>query len=904
MRRSIRSAFVAALILLLPVANALPDPVTYDATPHDGADYPAGWCDVDLPGPASSPFRLHYPAMEEGEDATMAGNGPFTIALFLPDDGEGSSDYDLLAGAMAARGQVVAVLDERPEDVTGLERVLSRIQSIGEGDGTVPGALNGFSTHWVLGGHGFGAQSALLLSSSWADEVQETEAPAAVFGLGLQDDGLLIEEGVPTTKAKALRWSGMQVALLVTGSVDGIAPVEDHALPLLDEKVHLGVHVMTLRGANHHQWKDETGFLEFGDGDATLSREEQIAYGVEHVVGLMDFSTRGALQAFHVGFNRAADGLTVSDPEAYLDEALLHSRLLRFELLGPAAFTSHGMGGSVDVTAEVGLWDGSNWSEDGRSATAECEVVDASLQAEGTVDEDGRVACSLDPSSLSPGPFEVLVTVRIDGVPVHALVPLLRSNGALSPVLPLPVVHVPQGGEASLLASELATDPDGTEVRFTAARSTGAEAERFRVELEDEGRSLRVLDNSAEDWVGTVMLNLSLEAVGDTRPLILEIEAVMDPVDNRVTVLASPSTVILTEDGESAVFNASEYAQDPEGAALVLTFGNGSNFQVAGPVEVRVLNESLVLTPRPEAFGSTLVELMVGDGTTAPVALDLPVVVEAVDDPLQWNTTTLLLELSEDVPLSVDLSTMGWDPDGASVGFEVLHLPPDQDLMTVSQVGTVLTLVPLANAYGQTSFTLRMSSGENALTMVVPVLVNPVEDAGSIRLVESSTVDGVQLSVKWTVVDPDDLEGTVFDSTVHDADGRPLDLVGSVMCGPPLIDSTGSTPAWAVTCDGLWSLSGIRLDGLVLRVVEVRPDLEQDPTYVLPLTVDAAPAEQGDDAAESFAFGRTVGLAVVVLVLLVGGLMMMGRDGPPPPRQEDDGASQGLLARAAGARQE
>ena len=897
MKRPWRAMLLAALVVLLPASTALPPPEVYDATPHEGPDFPVGWTDLPLNGPPGVTLRLHYPAMEDGEDATMAGNGPFTTVLFLPDDGEDAASYDLLAAALVKRGHAVAVADDVPPTGQGIAVLLDRLAQVNAGDGSVAGAQDGLSSRWLLGGHGTGAMSALVLSADWDAEERGHAAPDALFGLGLDDDGTLVDGNGPTADAEAMTWLGQRVALLITGSVDDIAPVGENVLPMLNGEVHLGFHVMTVIGANHHQWQDETGFFEFGDGDATITQAEQISIAAAHIVALLDLTTKGDLDAFPQAFNRAADGMTVSDPDAYVDENLLHARLLRFNLHGPDAYSSHGMGGHVEFTADVGVWNGANISSEGRTVVVECEVLGASIRSEGSISEAGEATCSLDPSALEPGPFDVRLSVYVDGVPAHADVPLLRSNGALMPVLPLPVLSLEQGSQTSVEASSLATDPDGTDVRFTSAISVGPDASRFSPSIVDNGQRVVVSDASSDDWEGVGRLNVSLEAVGDTRPLVLELEVLMEPVDNPVEVLAAPTTVVMGEDESVRTVNLSTYAADPEGAPLVTSLGGGTNLTV-GPVHVSVDGALLHVTPLPDAFGSTMLKVTVGDGSTEPVVLEVPVVVEGVDDPLRWNVTSLVIELVEDVASTLDLSSLGWDPDGVAPSFTLLGVPDDQELLSLGLVGTELTLAPLAHANGHLGLTIRMSTGNESLDMVTQVVVAAVEDAGSLRSVTATTSTGDQLDLRWTVVDPDDMSNASFVASVVDASGAPLVLAGSVTCGPPLLDSMGSSPAWAVTCDGVWGLTGVRLDGLVLRVVEERPDLEEEPTYVHTLDVSGVAAPASNDEGASFNATPLMLVGGVLAAVLLALLARQG-GGNAPLTQEAPQAPKGLLERAA-----
>ena len=91
----------------------------------------------------------------------------------------------------------------------------------------------------------------------------------------------------------------------------------------------------------------------------------------------------------------------------------------------------------------------------------------------------------------------------------------------------------------------------------------------------------------------------------------------------------------------------------------------------------------------------------------------------------------------------------------------------------------------------------------------------------------------------------------------------------------------------------------MRLDGLVLRVVEERPDLDEAPTYVQELDVTGVAAPSSNDDGTSL---NTTPLMLVggVLVALVLVLLARRGGGSAPLTQEPPQAPKGLLERAAG----
>ena len=439
---------VLAMLLCMPLVHALPPAKEYDAEPHVGADFPMGT--VELTTSLGQDVGLHYPAIEAGVKTQMAGNGPFPVVLFIPTDGEGTGDYTLFAETLVARGYVVAVAGGVPEGPWALQPVLDRVYEVSEGDGPVPGSLDSMSDQWAIGGHGDGAAAALEMAGRWFELGRNAVPPSGIFGLGLSDDGTLIDDGQVTDDALDLLFDAPAVGLLITGSVDDVAPVETNVLPLLDSGIGVGLHVMTLRGANHNQWKDSTGLFAGGDGTATITQEEQHNIAALHVVALLDVTTRGDHDAFPVAFNRPNDPGILSDADAYLDEDLTAAELLRLNMTSPTNQSGTEVSGVLEFRGQIGLWDGSDWHADGRAAEAMCWIDDGSMDVSGSVNATGWFTCDLNVTDIEPGPFDATLKLSIDGAPVQRSLTLVRGNGPLESLAPVPAVIVPQGGFATL----------------------------------------------------------------------------------------------------------------------------------------------------------------------------------------------------------------------------------------------------------------------------------------------------------------------------------------------------------------------------------------------------------------------------------------------------------------------
>ena len=149
-------------VVSLPASAVLPEGTSF-GDPHTGPDFPVGWEEFRLDGPFSQEVRMIYPAMEAGEGAEMAGNGPFPWVLFIGDSGEGIGDYMLLTDRLVNRGFIVMVTTAF-QDETNLEQVAGRITDavdvMIQQNQTNPHVLGSAGNidldHWGLAGHGKG----------------------------------------------------------------------------------------------------------------------------------------------------------------------------------------------------------------------------------------------------------------------------------------------------------------------------------------------------------------------------------------------------------------------------------------------------------------------------------------------------------------------------------------------------------------------------------------------------------------------------------------------------------------------------------------------------------------------------------------------------------------------------
>ena len=222
-----------------PLATALPAEDQNFQEKHTSTDFPVGFTDANLD--SGKEVRVIYPAMQDGENSDMAGNGPFPWLVFFGDEGEVQDDYMILASKIVERGFIMVItLGVEVENSQNVESNMEILVSITElmndsnnSNSIITGSFANIDmSHWSISGHGTGAAQALSLYPFWNNtDVSETyQPPRGIFGLGadfsgwatgdawenLAPNGWTIEPAKPAT------------GLFLTGTVDEIARGQDN----------------------------------------------------------------------------------------------------------------------------------------------------------------------------------------------------------------------------------------------------------------------------------------------------------------------------------------------------------------------------------------------------------------------------------------------------------------------------------------------------------------------------------------------------------------------------------------------------------------------------------------------------------------------------------------------------
>tara|TARA_B110000483_G_C18203862_1_gene546606 strand:- start:2998 stop:5847 length:2850 start_codon:yes stop_codon:yes gene_type:complete len=776
--------------------------------PHTGTDFPVGWEDIAYGSFPPNQLRLLYPAMSDGESTEMAGNGPFPHLQFFIDSGESSDSYMDFTTRLVERGFIVAIHGES-YDSTDFNEIIEQTVNVHErleelnnsSTGPVLGSYGQFDlTHWGFGGHGFGAAGAYGAYPYWMNSTlhDSVQPPRALFGLGIDFEdwnGQHWNELAPSTWVHAP--ASPAASLFLTGSADEVAPTLD-VETVLGQGNGLGWQIMQVLGADHYQYQDSTSFLEeLNDGDATLTQEEQNSFASEHVNAYLDLMLRGSHEHFRDAFNRPLGPHVVSDSGAYLVENLLDSSFLLVNHSWITPNDNFTFGPQITVNSFVNwtLRDGRTYGDlpSGWDLDIECRVLGMN-QTAGTFDANGTARCLFPMQDVAPGAHTAQMRIFVEGAASTVEFEFIRTDAPLVLTTPVPLIQVQQRGSTHVDASLFAYDPDGQEVFIQAAELVGGSVSDFTFDLDQDQRGLTVTHLVTGEEINGADIQFTLRADGDGVIDEAQTTAMIQiiPVDDPALKIADVPMQNLIEDGESILLNLTDYVQDPEGEMLFATVGGEKNGDY-GPVSFTLAYGQITLTPIPNANGATVMHLLVGDGTTLPIELDIPLYVEPVNDAIIINESAWSFTVSEDESLYLNLSDLGWDLDGDNLFWTI-----DSSSQSVNVVRSFsqFIITPILDYSGYDDLTtINVTDGTLMVMQTLQITVAPSPDAPLLTLRELNLIDSTAGSLQWWVYDadgviPSDTEiqvnGTIIENLSHSCVFDPFDSTNRCLSMLPL----------------------------------------------------------------------------------------------------------------------
>ncbi len=918
MRRNFSAFFLTFLLALMPlqsVAEVHPSESADFEEVHTGPDYPVGWFDGHYGDDGEHiHYRLIYPGMEDGESANMAGNGPFTWIQFFGDDGEELEDYMQVSTLLAKRGHIV-VVHLGVSDATDFDRTLTDIQTVyeymvmlNESNDVIMGSFGQIDlNHWGLGGHGHGAASAYGVLPFWNERsgTPGAQPPRGVFGLGA--DFSSWPAGEHWTTLAPSDWSVdpaiPSTGLFITGTLDGVSEFNE-VTDVLGASDQLGWHAMQLLGANHYQFQDSTSFTEgFGDEDASITQEEQLQRSVEHVVPYLNVMLHGDHDSFRSAFNRPNAPNTLSDANSYLEENLQASHFVNIlnQTFAPANTTTFNTQDTVNWRVDWTLRNGTSSAQIPSNWLVEIEcTVSGMTPTSGSMTSSNQAECLFPMANVAPGEHVMSMQIKVEGAPTTLHQAFNRTDAPLMFTSPIPYIDVEQRSSTEVEANLFASDPDGQSVLFVEADITGGSVEDFSASINSDGLSVTIYHTANGEEVAGADVRLKVRASGDGVVDEGEITALIRviPVDDPVVVLGSVPMQNMVEDGPATTILLSDYVSDPEGEVLFGSISGETEGQ-NGPVDFNILDDVLTMTPRPNMNGASVLHLLVGDGVNAPVELDVPLYIEALNDPMTVNTSFWDVTIDEDGSIALNLSQMAWDIDNDVLFWTIADGSPNVDVV---RAASQILISGSLDYFGlDTTVYLNVSDGEITYTATMNITVLALPDAPAVTIKELNPVDDRSGGLMWWVYDPD---GSVPSEANISINGTQLENL-SHSCS---FDAAASTNRCLTFLEYPNDANGT----VELRVAVLDSDLGIESAAYLVVNLSGAipnsPSNPTTDSSQGAvpltAIGLVGGLLLAIVALMVG--LNRRLSNPTVPSLTEDEPSEeisqpvegGLLARA------
>ncbi len=198
-----------------------------------------------------------------------------------------------------------------------------------------------------------------------------------------------------------------------------------------------------------------------------------------------------------------------------------------------------------------------------------------------------------------------------------------------------------------------------------------------------------------------------------------------------------------------------------------------------GPIHYSIEGEKITLTPLENQYGATVLKLLVSDDANPPVEVEVPVVVNPVNDPVVVNESAWgNLSMLEDTPLVIQLGLLAYDVDG-DVLLWTMEGSLDDVTVVIENGSAVLT--PAQDAFGvYENIWLNVTDGVTSYDKSLTLTIAPVGDMPFIGIESVQPLGSSLVNMHWTVADVD---GAVNTEAVITVDGMIVDVNHSCLSG-------------------------------------------------------------------------------------------------------------------------
>ena len=197
---------------------------------------------------------------------------------------------------------------------------------------------------------------------------------------------------------------------------------------------------------------------------------------------------------------------------------------------------------------------------------------------------------------------------------------------------------------------------------------------------------------------------------GNSPPITVDITVNVTPEDDPPTNTGSPPTLTVDEDQTSPLptFDLSTIYSDVDTPSLTYTI---TAITPSDVINASVSGSILSLSLIPDANGTAAITVEVTDGTSPAPSVDVPVVVNPINDAPVHTPSFPNLVVAEDqvtVP-PIDLDNFFSDVDGDALGYTFTNLPAG--VIDASLSGSILSFATIPDVFGNATIEVTASDG-------------------------------------------------------------------------------------------------------------------------------------------------------------------------------------------------
>ena len=494
----------------------------------------------------------------------------------------------------------------------------------------------------------------------------------------------------------------------------------------------------------------------------------------------------------------------------------------------------------------------------------------------GSFDSNGTAHCVFPMQDVAPGPHTAQVKIFVEGAASVHTFEFFRTDAPILTVDPVPEIEVLERGSTSIDASLFGSDPDGQDLFIIASELIGNSSADFSIEVSQDKRTMTINHLAVDEVVNGTQVNLTLRAGGggviDEVQITSNISILL--LDDPAVKIADVPMQNLIEDGSPITLKLSDYVEDPEGGLLTATVV-GASEDTYGPVSFLFADENITLTPLLNANGASVLHLLVGDGTNAPVELDIPLYVEPVNDGIFINDSAWSFSVVEDEGFYLNLSDLASDVDGDNLFWTIESTSQSVD---VTRSFSQFIITPILDFSGFDNLTsINVTDGTVTIIRTLNITVTPSPDAPILTLQELNLIDATAASLQWWVYDADgvmpnsteiQVNGTVLENLSFSCVFDATDLTNRCLSMLPIPSSHNGTVEVQVTVyDEEMNLA--ITDTLSVNMTPTEP-------VVLPPTVEA-------DGFGSLGVTLVVSLSLIILIVLLSIILALRKGDKTTP---------------------